>query len=66
MSNVKKKKYLTPIDIANEYEVSRSAVLKWLNDRELRGIKVGGRWKVQESDVFRFIEESTGAPKRNF
>jgi len=47
--------YLTPKEVGEKLKVSEITVIKWLNKGVLRGIKVGGVWRIPESEYRRLI-----------
>ncbi|GMU51953.1 MAG: hypothetical protein AMXMBFR33_10990 [Candidatus Xenobia bacterium] len=47
---------LTPEEAATRLRLSRRTVIGWLQQGRLPGIKVGNRWRIQESDVLRALE----------
>jgi excisionase family DNA binding protein len=59
-----KERYYAPREIAEHFEVSQATVTNWLNQGKLQGFRAGGRWKIREDDVFRFVQESTSIRKR--
>ena len=40
------KSYLTPKQLAFEYDVSETTVIRWCRTGYLPSIKVGGRWRI--------------------
>ena len=42
--------YLTPKEVAEKLRVSEKTVLKWLNKGYLKGLKIGGVWRIPESE----------------
>ena len=38
--------YLTPKELAFEYDVSETTVIRWCRTGYLPSIKVGGRWRI--------------------
>lgn len=52
-------RFLTPADVAEVLAVTPSQVLKYLRDRELRGMKLPGKgeWRIEVSELERFIEQ---------
>jgi excisionase family DNA binding protein len=42
--------YLTPKEVAEKLRVSEKTVLKWLNSGYLKGLKIGGVWRIPESE----------------
>ena len=51
-------RFLTPADVAEVLAVTPSQVLKYLRDRELRGMKLPGKgeWRIEATELERFIE----------
>ena len=52
-------KRYNPKDIAIEFNVSHTTVIRWLKNGALHGFKVGGGWKVPEKSLEEFIKKST-------
>ncbi|NBO45657.1 MAG: DNA-binding protein [Actinobacteria bacterium] len=50
-------RFLTPADVAEILSVSPSQVLKYLRDRQLRGMKLPGKgeWRIETSALEEFI-----------
>ena len=50
-------RFLTPADVAEILAISPSQVLRFLRDRELRGIKLPGKgeWRIERSALEEFI-----------
>lgn len=50
-------RFLTPADVAEILAVSPSQVLKYLRDRQLRGMKLPGKgeWRIEKSALEEFI-----------
>jgi len=50
-------RFLTPADVAEILAISPSQVLKFLRDRELRGIKLPGKgqWRIEATALEEFI-----------
>jgi excisionase family DNA binding protein len=50
-------RFLTPADVAEILAVSPSQVLKYLRDRELRGMKLPGKgeWRIEANALEEFI-----------
>jgi len=48
-------KLLKPEQAAELMAVSVRTVKKWLREGKLKGLKVGGMWRITEPDVRRFI-----------
>lgn len=47
---------LTPEEAAKRLRLSRRTVIGWLQQGRLPGIKIGNRWRVQETDAARAVE----------
>jgi excisionase family DNA binding protein len=52
-------KLYEPSEIATEFNVSHSSVVRWLKKGDLHGFKIGSKWKVPETSLKMFIEKST-------
>jgi len=55
-------KLYTPQEIADRFNLNQNTVFSWLRNGHIKGFKVGARWKVEEKEIFRFLQESTGRP----
>lgn len=49
-------KYYTPNEIAKKYNVKEGTVRKWLYRGDLKGIKLGGLWRIPESALEEFLK----------
>ena len=49
--------FLTVNEVARRLKVSTFTVRRWLNDGQLRGVQFGGRWRITEEELARFIDE---------
>lgn len=47
--------YLTPEEVAQKLRLSTATILRFLRHKQLPGIKVGGTWRVMQSDLEAFI-----------
>jgi len=47
--------YLSPVAVAKRLEVDRRTVYRWLDAGDLRAVRVGGRWRIAEDDLARFL-----------
>ncbi len=54
-------KLLTPVDIANRFQVNERTVTLWLRKGHLRGFKVGKEWRVSVKG----LEASANKPSSN-
>ena len=50
-------KYYTPPEIAERFSVAIPTVHLWIKKGLLEARKIGGRWRVREEDVSRFVAE---------
>ena len=57
-------KIYTPEQFAEQWQVSRRAVLKYLQTGRLKGFKVGRFWHIRESDMNAFLRQITPAQQR--
>lgn len=48
-------KIISPIEAAKRLEVDRRTVYRWLDAGDLRAVRVGGRWRIAEEDLARFV-----------
>ncbi len=58
-------KLLTPVDIANRFQVNERTVTLWLRKGHLRGFKVGKEWRVSVEDLEAFLEARANKPSSN-
>ncbi len=58
-------KLLTPVDIANRFQVNERTVTLWLRKGHLRGFKVGKEWRVSVEDLEAYLEASANKPSSN-
>ncbi len=49
------KKLLTTGEIAERYRIHPRTVVRWIRERGLAAIRVGGRWRVEEADLEAFL-----------
>ncbi len=49
------KKLLTTGEIAERYRIHPRTVVRWIRERGLRAIRVGGRWRIEEADLESFL-----------
>lgn len=49
------KKLLTTGEIAERYRIHPRTVVRWIRERDLRAIRVGGRWRIEEADLESFL-----------
>lgn len=52
--------FLTVEEVASRLRVSTFTVRRWLRDGALQGVRIGGRWRVSEESLARFIAEQEG------
>jgi len=48
--------YITPDDIADRFSVTSKTVRSWLRSGELVGIKIGKNWRINETDLNRYLD----------
>mgnify|MGYP001606354727 CR=1 FL=1 len=53
--------FLTTEQVANILQVHPFTILKFIKQGKLRGIKLGRVYRIQESEVQRFLEERTAS-----
>lgn len=49
-------RFLTPEDIAKRLHLKPYTIKKYLRSGEIRGIKIGNRWRIKESDFQEYID----------
>jgi len=54
---IQKTRLLKPEEAAYRLGVSTLTIKKWLRNGKLPGVKVGHLWRVDESDLEKFIQE---------
>lgn len=50
---------LTLEEVAEKLRVARSTVLRYINLRQLEAVRVGGRYRVRQEALDRYIEKNT-------
>jgi excisionase family DNA binding protein len=56
---------LTIKDVAERLRVTPSTVYKLITDGKLRSFKVGNRYRINEADLEKYMEESIEAIRAN-
>jgi excisionase family DNA binding protein len=54
---------LTPEEVAAGLKVSPKTVMRLLRTRRMRGVKVGGQWRVPVTEYNRVLREGVGGPR---
>ena len=54
--------YLTVGEVAELLRVKPETVREWLRSGELRGLNLGGRWRVLREDLQEFIKDRQNKP----
>jgi excisionase family DNA binding protein len=54
--------HYSPKTAAATLEVPVKTVLYWLQQGQLHGVKVGKKWRIPESSLQAFIQQSTATP----
>ncbi|MEW6274946.1 MAG: helix-turn-helix domain-containing protein [Bacillota bacterium] len=49
-------RYYSPSEIAKKYNLKEGTVRKWLYKGDLKGIKLGGLWRIPESALEEFLK----------
>lgn len=52
----KTKKIWTPEEIAEDLNISAETVRRWLRDNDLRGLRLGRQWRIEDADYQEFKE----------
>lgn len=55
---------LTVQEVAERLRLSTRTVRLWLQTGRLKGLRVGGRWRVRDSDLMEFLREAEEAGKK--
>lgn len=55
---------LTVQEVAERLRLSARTVRLWLQTGKLRGLRVGGRWRVRESELHAFLRAAEEAAKK--
>ena len=53
--------HYSPKTAAEKLDVPVKTLLYWLQQGQLQGVKVGKKWRIPESALHAFIEQSTAA-----
>lgn len=48
--------FYTASDVASKLKVHVETVKRWLRNGDLEGIRIGGRWRISEDAVQKFID----------
>lgn len=54
---MQEREYLTTEEIAEILKVTTKTVRNWLQNGDLRGIRLKGSWRVPKSEFERFLKE---------
>lgn len=54
--------FLTVNEVAGLLRVTPETVREWLRGGELRGLNLGGRWRVLREDLQEFIKDRQNKP----
>jgi excisionase family DNA binding protein len=57
-------RYWTPEEIAERLKVNVRTVGRWITSKRLKAIRVGKQWRVPDSEIRAFIEQSTRRGER--
>jgi excisionase family DNA binding protein len=52
-------KFLTTEQVANILQVHPFTILKFIKQKKLRGVKLGRVYRIKESDVHQFLDDSS-------
>lgn len=52
-------KYLTLKDVALALNVSYQTIHKYIKNKQLGAVRVGGRWRISQEEVEKFIQDMT-------
>jgi excisionase family DNA binding protein len=52
--------FLTPKELANMFQISLKAIVKWTQERRIPGqCKIGGRWRYRRLDIEKALLRGT-------
>jgi excisionase family DNA binding protein len=54
---------LTPEEVARRLHLNEQTIRRYLREGELRGIRMGSRWLIADTDLQRFLWEHRADPK---
>ena len=54
---------LTPEEIATDLRLTVGTVYEYLKSGELKALKIGGRWRIEEIDLQDFKRRQAGIPR---
>jgi excisionase family DNA binding protein len=57
-------RYWTPEEIAERLKVNVRTVVPWITSKRLKAIRVGKQWRVPDSEIRAFVEQSTEEGER--
>lgn len=49
--------YFTPAQIAKRLQITERTIYRWLDDKQLKGVKLGRVWRVKAKDLEDFLRE---------
>ena len=55
-------KFLTLAEAATILQVSKRTILRMIQKKDVPALKVGGQWRLRESQLKRWAEEKEGLP----
>ena len=64
MEDKKNESLLTADEVAEHLQMSLFIIRKYLRDGEIKGIKLGRKWRVRMSEVEKFIDRKTVKKER--
>lgn len=50
--------YYTPQEIADKLKMNKHTIYKYLREGKIKGVKVGNKYRVAESDLQEFLEDN--------
>ena len=51
--------YYTPKEVSEKLKLNIRTVYKWIREEKLKAVKLGDVWRISESELERFIKESS-------
>ncbi len=55
---MQQEEYLTIKDIAQQLKMDEKTIRRWIKDKKLPAIELGGKYRVTRSDLNAFLEKS--------
>jgi len=50
-------KYYTADEVAEMLKITTTTVLRWMQSKKLKAVKLGNTWRIYDEDLQKFLEE---------